>query len=105
MSRMPTEYQSPLGIPLSWQHEVSGELSAAVAAYLNYMMEGSEITPAQITLVRDFLRYFIEAPCWWREDVFEEQLKELRESAARLDSPEAIDAWIWRALDIGIDPL
>src|ERR1700693_341084 len=64
MTRMPTEYKGPLGVPSYWRNGVSGELHKAVHAYLNHMVDGEPLTQAQLELVRNYLEHWIGAPCW-----------------------------------------
>jgi len=98
---MPAAYMLPLGTPLYWMDETSGELRDAVMAYLNNRIDGTLITDEQITLVRTYLEYYVNAPCWKGES----RLQALREKIRKADSAEKIDKWIQQALDIGMDPL
>ena len=104
MSRMPLVYKDPLGLPFYWEDEVTGELPAAIGAYLDHAVDGKPITAAQIELMRDYLEHWINAPCW-DSPVFEVELKHLREAVRTLRKPEDIHVWIHEALDIGMDPL
>ena len=106
MSRMPTFYRSPLGLPLYWMDEMTGELPIAVNAYLGCGLTGENVpapTNAQIDLLRDYLTYYINAPCWrWEEG---NELAELRTKVSGLNTLEAIHKWIVDCLNIGLDPL
>jgi hypothetical protein len=104
MSRMPTFYKAPLGLPFYWEDEVSGELRKAIHAYLDHAVDGKPITSAQITLMVDYLTHWVCAPCWDSE-AFEVELKNLRATVRGLTTPTAIHDWIHQALDIGMDPL
>jgi hypothetical protein len=104
MNRMPTFYKPPLGLPFNWRDEMSGELPAAVAAYLDNRIDGTTITDAQIALLREFLIHYINAPCW-DNGAFESELNNLRESAPHLDSATEISEWIFQCMEIGLDPL
>jgi hypothetical protein len=99
-----TAYRLPFGLPLRWQDEQSGELSRAIEAYLDNRISGETVTDAQITLVRDYIVYYIDAPCWNQEE-FVDELRGLRSSARELDSATEISEWIGKAMDIGLDPL
>lgn len=119
MTRMPPTYQEPHGTPLYWRDEVSGQLSKAVKAYLDNRVEGRPITNGQIALLRDYLAYWVNAPCWDHQaDEFTDEilqltsmeelmpeLSQLRSSVQHLKTAADIDKWIHEALDIGMDPL
>lgn len=81
-------------MPGYWMHETSGILRPAIMAYLN----GDELNEAHIAAMRTYLRQWINAPDWLNVD-------ELRNGIDALTSGEAIDKWIERAVDAGIDPL
>jgi hypothetical protein len=104
MTRMPTVYKDPLGLPFYWEDEVSGELRKAVHAYLDHAIDGKPFTAPQIELVRDYLQHWINAPCW-DAPAFEAELKDLRETVRTLRTAESIHDWIHKALEIGMDPL
>jgi hypothetical protein len=116
-TRIPQVYRPPLGLPLRWQDDVSGELPAAVRSYLDHRCGESPAPPAALLdLLIDYLRYHITAPCWSetarmaRDDGDEEmaaQLIQLRLDICegRVRTPDEIGAWIHRCLSIGIDPL
>jgi hypothetical protein len=110
MSRMPTTYRTPMGLPLNWrdQRSWSGELPAAVMTYYEHKAKGgSAPTEKQLELIRDYLVHYIEAPCWdeaspgggWNE------LADLRKKASESSAVEDIGRFIWACLDVGMDPL
>ncbi len=102
--RIPLLY--PNGGPLFWRNEESGELIAAVGAYLNNRIEGTPISPAQVDLMREYLRHWINAPCWKQDDpVIESAFDRLKLSVYTLRNANDISQWLRRALDLGIDPL
>lgn len=100
MSQMPTEYLARSGLPLFWMNEASGQLQAAMQAYLDGTM-----TPEQTELVIDYFRYFIQAPCWESAPDGAGYLAELRALAAAMDTPADIHAFVGRCLEFGIDPI
>ncbi len=104
MSRMPTFYRNPLGLPLRWQDEQSGQLPGAVLAYFS-----QTATATQTALVCDYLRYYILAPCWDRPVQDDEEgcleLAHVREQADSLNCTEDINTFIETCLQMGIDPL
>lgn len=83
-------------VPGYWMHETSGVLRPAIMAYLL----DKPMTDEQVATMRAYLRQWINAPTWRGPDV-----DELRRGIDALTSCEAIDEWISRALDAGIDPL
>ncbi len=103
-SRIPNFYRPPIGGPLRWQDDVSGELPAAMKAFVDHHVVKTPITPEQIELVREYFEYYINAPCWTVEGM-ETQFTRLRESIKTLKSVQEIDAWIHQCLEVGIDPM
>jgi hypothetical protein len=99
-SRMPGYYQA-MGIPLYWMDEQSGELKNAINAYLDHQIKGAAVTDGQIELIRDFLEYYVNAPCWQGE----EELAYLRLAVREVRSAKAIAEWIDKAKALGMDPL
>ena len=104
MTLMPTFYHSSLGLPLRWQDEQSMRLPNAVLAYLENRTQGTPIRQDEVELLRDYLQYYIAAPCWSIEGM-EEEMARLRERVATLASAEEIEAWICECLNVGMDPL
>jgi hypothetical protein len=103
-TRLPNFYRPPLGLPMFWRDEMSGELAAAVEAYLADRRDDVPMSYAQVILLRDYICHYVNAPCWENEE-FARELAALREAAPRLNSPDAIAGWIWAARGIGMDPL
>lgn len=101
---------SPLWLPFNWRNEVSGQLRIAVLAYLDNRVDKTPLPEAELRMVRDYLIHYIHAPCWTQNLDPEDEdggriLSELRLQAMSLASPEAIGAWIHKAMEIGLDPL
>lgn len=102
MNKMPEFYVPPYGTPLYWRDEVSGVLPAAVDAYFSFVLgEGPEPTAEQLSLLLDYIRYHINAPCWG--DVMG-KLELLREQARALATVDDIRKYINSSLEIGLDP-
>lgn len=96
------------GLPLNWRDEVTGELPAAIGAYLDNRIDGSRITEREVELVRSYMVHYIGAPCWNQmneDEELAEELAGLRRDVLTLRTAEDIGRWISRCLDIGIDPL
>jgi hypothetical protein len=87
--------QEPRG-PGYWMHETSGLLRPAVVAYLS----GGPMTAEQITLVRAYLRQWIDAPVWQGSSV-----DLLRATVGNLLTRENIESWLEIAALEWIDPL
>lgn len=105
---IPNVYRPPLGLPLYWRDDQSGVLADAIKAYLDERIEGKQMTAEQFDLVRAFLSYYINAPCWSRnltDDEKSVRLMALRADVRNLKKPDDISGWIRRCLDIGLDPL
>lgn len=97
-------YRPPLGLPAYWGDDVSGTLPAVVMAYHALALsEGPPLNPAQLDLLRSYLAYFINAPCWRDGDSGE--IARLRRNIAQAQTVEAIDYWIDACLGLGLDPL
>lgn len=82
--------------PGYWRDETSGLLRPAIEAYLN----DAPLTTLQCAAMRAYLRQWIDAPCWRGPAV-----DELRRTVGALTTKRAIDVWLDRAMDAGIDPL
>jgi hypothetical protein len=87
-----------MSAPGYWMYETSGALRPAIVAYL----QGDELTPAEIAVIRAYLRQWIMAACWGEAD---DGVKTLRAGIDGLNSRQAIRRWLGRALDENIDPL
>ena len=102
---IPVMYRPPLGLPLRWQDETSGELVAAVQAFF----EQKRLSNRQFVLLRAYLIHYICAPCWDvgcdGDESGLEYLADLRKLANKLAHQEDIMGWINRCLGVGIDPL
>lgn len=86
-----------------WRNELSGQLPNAIHTYsLN-----RDITQSEIALIRDYLAYWINAPCWMRGDVAEQKLgiAVLATRVDALNTAQEIRTWLTDALMVGIDPL
>lgn len=82
--------------PGYWMHETSGVLRPAITAFLRH----ESMTAEQIAAMRAYLRQWIAAPAWVGPEIVG-----LREGIDELTSRAAIEAWLDRALKVGIDPL
>lgn len=103
--RVPAIYRPPFGLPLRWQDDVTGELPAAVWAYIKHAARPLDYAPptaAHLGLAVDYLRHVIEAPCWRDESG---ALDGLRRRVTGLQTGEDVRHWIDDCLEIGLDPL
>ncbi len=98
-------------MPLYWRNETSGKLAGAIGSYLDNRIHQTSMTVEEIELVRAYLIQWIDAPGWdsawdstWGSGG-DPELQELRLSARTLNSADEIQKWIFKALEIGIDPL
>jgi hypothetical protein len=95
--------------PLRWQDDVTGELPKAVLAFWNHFIEKTPITAGQTEMVRDYIEYYIDAPCWatgeGEDSGYYEDFMALKERVRSLKTVEEIDAWLKDAYSLGLDPL
>lgn len=103
-------YHTTLQIPLRWQDEQSGTIPTAVKAYLdaNIQKNPNLVTDEQLEIVRAYLEYFVNAPCWniaAEENLTRRIHARLKRDIVKAHSVSAIQRWIFRALEIGMDPL
>lgn len=107
---IPPIYRLPLGLPLAWQDETTGQLPAAVRAFYAH---GARMGPApsaeQLALIHAYLVHVIHAPCWDQNPYATADdhaaLTRLRTMIREARTFEAIDTWIEGCLELGIDPL
>ncbi len=92
--------------PKFWRHEVGGQLARAVNTYL---LAPAEMTLRDIALVRAYLSQWIQSPTWDLNPSHDENsraaLARLRAGVGAILTVADIHAWLWAALDEGIDPL
>ena len=104
MSTMPG-YVPPLGTPLYWGDEQSGTLAAAVMRYF----DGVELEPSQFALLKSYLVYVVDAPCWDNNEHHtlesRRELERLRVQAKQMQTQRDIIPWIYECVKWGIDPL
>jgi hypothetical protein len=98
--RIPNVYRPPLGLPLNWKDETSGELPRAVFKFFS----SQQLSPEEISLVAEYCQHYINAPCWDGNEGFPDELAALRQSANSLSSVREISQWINACLQIAIDP-
>ena len=96
--RIPNIYRPPLGLPLNWRDETSGELPRVVFKYFN----SQYLTTNQIALLAEYCRHYINAPCWDATGGFPDELAVLRQSANLLSSVREISQWINDCLEIAM---
>lgn len=82
--------------PGFWMYETSGRLRPVIEAYLN----GKDLDPDQIAMMRAYLRQWINAFGFVGPDI-----ENLRRRVDGLISQDAIDVWIYDAVEAGADPL
>lgn len=95
------------GTPLNWRDDVTGQMGAAVMAYLN-----QKLTDEQLNLVISYVQYHIHAPCFLEQSPFGEmdeemasEIKLLRKRSLELKTIEDINEYINQAMNIALDPL
>ncbi|MBF6607040.1 MAG: hypothetical protein IVW53_15865 [Chloroflexi bacterium] len=102
---MPRVYRPPLGGPLRWQDDASGELPRVMLAFFE---RRRKLTPAEIERVRDYGEYYIDAPMWGCNPYVDEEgrayFARLRTQIKVARTVGDLDQWIHACLEIGIDP-
>ncbi|WP_104907135.1 hypothetical protein [Nostoc sp. 'Lobaria pulmonaria (5183) cyanobiont'] len=98
--RIPNIYSPPLGVPLNWRNETSGELPRAVFKYFS----SQYLRIDEISILAEYCRHYINAPCWDAAGGFTSELAALRQSADSISSVADISQWINDCLEIAIDP-
>ncbi len=92
-------------VPGYWRSETSGVLRPVVEAYLNHQ----PMTPLAIAALRAYCRQWIMADVWDAAPGLDDQgkawLAEMRAAVDTLTDRSAIDGWVSRAIDGGLDPL
>lgn len=109
MNFMPNFYRPPMGIPLYWRDEMTGELPTAVNTYFKACAgEKVTLTQRQLDIIANYLQHYIGAPCWTKTMEGDEAMfgdyKELIARAHTLASVESIKRWIADAMELGLDP-
>ena len=108
MSRMPSYYKPPLGLPFNWRDEASGVLPLTVERYYGSRIDGVPLHPGEVRLLADYLAHYINAPCWDAasegSEISARTLTDLREEVKSLKTADDIGAWISKGMDIGLSP-
>ncbi len=97
-------YHPPLGLPMRWQDDITGELPRAVKSYQSHMLGRVPLSQHRFELVRAYMEYLINAPCW-RDLDGDTHLKSYRRTIQEVKTPAELAVWIESLLAIGIDPL
>lgn len=102
---IPNFYKPPMGLPLYWRDEQSGQLENAIFAYLEFVTKQTSQPPneTQIFLIRCYFEHYIMAPCWQEDE--NGTLLKLRAETKNINSVDAISAWLTVASEIALDPL
>ncbi|MEH2031030.1 MAG: hypothetical protein V7K67_15435 [Nostoc sp.] len=98
--RIPNVYRPPLGLPLNWKDETSGELPRTVFKYFG----SQQLTSDEISLIAEYCQHYINAPCWDATGGFQDELAVLRQSANSISTVGDINQWINGCFEIAIDP-
>jgi hypothetical protein len=97
--RIPNVYRPPLGLPLNWKDDTSGELARVVFKFFS----SQHLTTDEISLVAEYCQHYINAP-YWDTGGLRDELAVLRQSANSISSVDEISQWINACLEIAIDP-
>ena len=73
-------------------------------AYLDNRLEQRAVSEEDFSLVRAYMEYLVNAPCWHQcEDG--RPLTRSRRAIRRVQTPEELARWISGLLRLGIDPI
>jgi len=92
-----------MGLPLRWQDDLSGQLPAAIKAFLSWKPGMAPLDSRLLRLVIDYLVHYIDAPCW--NGNFVPEMANLRLRAGQLETAQDVRDWLADCLDIALDPL
>ena len=84
-------------VPGFWMNEQSGVLRPVVEKYLR----GEPLTDAEVSLMRAYCLQWIELGDWRGGPEFDA----LSDRLASVRSQAQLEAWLDKAIDLGIDPL
>lgn len=103
--KMPDYYDPYFGAPFYWRQEPSGKLEAAILAYIAHAGgDRTEPTAEQLSLAINYLKYWINAPCWQQPEN-EYWLDRLRARSYSLRTVAEVSNWLNDCLKAGLDPL
>lgn len=98
-NHIPKVYLPPYGTPLYWMNDQSGTMQAAMKPFL----EGKPLTDEQFHLLKEYLTYVIDAPCWKGPGQILPALRQqIRKAQDRQDIQVFLDDCLREA---GIDPI
>jgi len=102
---IPKVYTPPHGVPMHWANEKTGVFRAAITAYYEAADPAGTLVYLDanaFNLVREYVHYFLSAPCWTIQPL-ERTL--ILSAIASAETPEALARLVQKALDWGIDVL
>ena len=83
-------------------HEQSGGVLAAV---VRRFIQGEQLTAAELIIMRDYCRQWIDSPAWDQNPHGDRGLAELGAAIDSITSNETLRAWLQLAEVSGADPL
>ena len=119
MNEIHPGYPSQLQTPLYWRDETSGKLESAVIAFfepyaslthasLTQKKLAPDLSAEQIKLLRDYLVYYIKAPCWKNNPHADSEefaaIDRLTEQAQNISCRKDIEQFAQDCLQLGLDP-
>jgi len=88
--------------PKYWAYETGPELGPAMKRYL----EGKTLTVRQISLIRSYLKQWINSPAWDHgEDDYLFALGRLRHRTQGIITAQDVDLCVEAMIELGMDPL
>lgn len=94
MSLLPPDHPDA---PKYWMKETSGEVASAMIPYLN----GKNLTPNQVGIMKAYLWQWIASPVW-RGGA---ELEQLRQQVLKISNYRELNECIEAAIEMNMDPL
>ncbi|MEL6634750.1 MAG: hypothetical protein AAFQ83_25015 [Bacteroidota bacterium] len=103
-------YPSPLGTPFPWQNMSPTQFVIACYRAGHRLVGGGPLDERDIEILRDYLIYFIHAPCWTKiamdteDEEYSQTLLTRRKESFELDTVDKISEYLAALREFGLDP-
>jgi hypothetical protein len=91
--------------PRYWREEITGCLAKPIRKFLN----GFTLDDGEIALIRAYLEQWVDAPVWdmnpHADPEGRRELAALRQEAREIATRADIGRWMYKAMQMGMDPL
>jgi len=102
-------YPAPLGTPFPWKN-MSPTSSVVKSYYTGHKLTGGPLDEEDIKILREYLIYFIHAPCWTNiamkteDEEYCNTLLNRRKESFELYTVDKISEYLNTLLEFGLDP-